>query len=70
MKALSSPADILVGGGAAGVGKTFSLLMEPIRHLNNENFGTVCFRRTSPMIKGEGGLWDASQNLNNQLILK
>ncbi|WP_428067381.1 terminase large subunit domain-containing protein [Chryseobacterium gambrini] len=67
MKALSSSADILIGGGAAGVGKTFSLLMEPIRHLSNEKFGAVCFRRTSPMIKGEGGLWDASQNLYKQI---
>lgn len=63
LKALSSPADILIGGGAAGVGKTWSLLMEPLRHINNPAFGAVIFRRTSPMIRAEGGLWDASQNL-------
>lgn len=63
LKALSSAADIVVGGGAAGVGKTFSLLLEPIRHINVKGFGAVCFRRTTPMIRTEGGLWDASGKL-------
>lgn len=66
-KALSSSADILIGGGAAGVGKTFSLLLEPIRHIHIPNFGAVCFRRTSPMIRAEGGLWDASQKLYRKI---
>lgn len=65
--ALSSPADILIGGGAAGVGKTFTLLLEPLRHLNNKNFGAVIFRRTSPMIRAEGGLWDASEKLYSNI---
>lgn len=63
MEALSSPADILIGGGAAGVGKTFSLLLEPLRHIHVKNFGGVIFRRTSPQIRAEGGLWDASGKL-------
>lgn len=63
MMALSSPADIVIGGGAAGVGKTFCLLLEPLRHINTPNFGAVIFRRTSPMIRAEGGLWDASNKL-------
>lgn len=60
---LSSPADIVIGGAGAGVGKTFSLLLEPTRHIHNPNFGAVCFRRTSPQITAEGGLWDESCNL-------
>ena len=63
LNALKSSADIVIGGGAAGVGKTFCLLLEPIRHINKKGFGAVFFRRTSPMIKAEGGLWDASQKL-------
>ena len=63
MTALSSSADILIGGGAAGVGKTFSLLLEPLRNINTPNFGAVAFRRTSPQIRAEGGLWDASTKL-------
>lgn len=62
---LSSPADIVIGGGAAGVGKTYSLLLEPLRHKDVEGFGTVCFRRTSPQIRNEGGLWDTSQQIYN-----
>ena len=63
MKALSSSADIVVGGGAAGVGKTFSLLLEPLRNIHVPGFGAVCFRRTTPMIRTEGGLWDSSGKL-------
>jgi len=61
--ALSSPADIVIGGGAAGVGKTFTLLLESLRNVNNKGFGGVIFRRTNPMIRAEGGLWDASEKL-------
>lgn len=63
MMALSSPADILIGGGAAGVGKTFSLLMESLRHVQNPNFGSVMFRRLTTQIKSEGGLWDESSKM-------
>jgi hypothetical protein len=63
MKVLSSPADIVIGGAAAGVGKTYSLLLEFLRHIDNRNWGGVIFRRTSPQIKNEGGLWDTSQNI-------
>lgn len=67
MMSLASPADIVIGGGAAGVGKTFSLLLEPIRHKDNPDFGGVIFRRTSPQIKAQGGLWDTSMSLYSLL---
>lgn len=60
---LGSPADIVIGGSGAGVGKTFALLLEPLRHINNPGFGGVIFRRTSPQIRNEGGLWDTSARL-------
>lgn len=62
-KFLTSRADIVFGGGSAGVGKSFALLMEPLRHKHNGNFGSVIFRRTMPMVKNEGGLWDTSEQL-------
>ena len=31
---LSSPADIVIYGGAAGGGKSWSILYEPLRHVN------------------------------------
>jgi len=64
MKALSSKADIVIGGAAAGVGKTFTLLLEPLKHIiTTEGFGGVIFRRTTTQIKNEGGLWDTSTTL-------
>lgn len=65
--ALSSPADIVIGGGAAGSGKTFALLLEPLRHINNKGFGGVIFRRLTTQIKSEGGLWDESKELYYRL---
>ena len=64
---LSSPADIVIGGGAAGAGKSFALLMEPLRHSGNSGFRSVIFRRTIPQIKNEGGLWDTSKQIYSQL---
>jgi hypothetical protein len=60
---LASPADIVIGGSGAGVGKTFALLLEFLRHEKNKDWGGVIFRRTYPQIKNEGGLWDASSDV-------
>ena len=53
--------------GAAGGGKSFALLLEPLRHINNPNFGAVIFRRNSTQIFSEGGLWDTSQEIYGQV---
>lgn len=58
-----SPADILIYGGAAGGGKSFSLLLDPIRRIHIKGFTSVIFRRTYPEIQNEGGLWDDSENI-------
>jgi hypothetical protein len=63
MKALSSSADIVIGGGAAGSGKTYSLLLDPLRDIGNKDFGGVIFRRTTPQIRNQGGLWDTSMSI-------
>jgi predicted phage terminase large subunit-like protein len=60
---LSSPADIAIYGGAAGGGKTWALLMEPLRHVSNPAFGAVFFRRNLTQVRNEGGLWDESGKL-------
>lgn len=60
---LSSSADIVIGGGAAGAGKSWVLLLEPIRHAHVPGFGGVIFRRITPQITNEGGLWDTSMQL-------
>ena len=63
MEALSSGADIVIGGGAAGAGKTFSLLLDPLRYTQNKDFGAVIFRRTTPQITNPGALWDESSRI-------
>lgn len=57
---LKCNADICIYGGAAGSGKTFAVLMEPIYHLHVKHFGAVIFRRNSTMVRNQGGLWDTS----------
>ncbi|MGH0265756.1 terminase large subunit domain-containing protein [Sinorhizobium meliloti] len=51
---LVSPADIAIYGGSAGGGKTWALLMEPLRHIANPQFGAV-FRRSTVQVRNEGG---------------
>lgn len=57
---LSSSADIVIYGGAAGGGKTWGLLLEVIRHHRNPRFRAVIFRRTYAQVANPGGLWDES----------
>lgn len=59
----STPADIAFYGGAAGGGKTFSLLIDPLRHHNNGLFGGLIFRKTSVQVRNEGGPWDESMTI-------
>lgn len=56
-------ADIAFYGGAAGGGKTFGLLLDPLRHYHNAGFGGVIFRKTAVQVRNEGGLWDESMQL-------
>ncbi len=60
---LASAADIAIYGGAAGGGKSWALLAEPLRHAAHPGFGAVIFRRTAVQVRNEGGLWDESARL-------
>lgn len=57
---LASQADITIGGGSAGGGKSYALKLEPTRHLHVVGFNSVLLRRTSKQITKAGGLWDKS----------
>jgi len=69
-KFLATNADIAFYGGAAGGGKTYGLLLEPIRHINNKDFGAVIFRRTTKQVTNEGGLYDTAEKLYSHLDAK
>ena len=62
-KFLSSSADICFYGGAAGGGKSFALLLEACRHVEDGNYRTIIFRRSYPDITNPGGLWDESKKI-------
>jgi len=60
----ASSADIAIYGGAAGGGKSWGLLLEPLRHVTaNADFAAVFFRRNTTQVRNPGGLWDESSKL-------
>lgn len=64
---LSLNVDIGLMGGGAGGGKTYGLLLEPLYHIQNSDFGAVIFRRTTKQVRQEGGLLDTSQGIYGPL---
>jgi predicted phage terminase large subunit-like protein len=60
---LSTPADIAIYGGSAYSGKSFALVLDPLRHVHDPDFAGVIFRRETTQIRNPGGLWDESCKL-------
>jgi hypothetical protein len=64
LMALESKADIIIYGGAAGGGKSWLLVHEPLRWVTDyPGFRGGIFRRTYPQLKGQGGIWDECQSV-------
>ena len=60
---LATKADIAIYGGAAGGGKTYALLLEPLRHMNVEGYSSTIFRKNATQITIDGGLFDESMQI-------
>ena len=60
---LSSDADIAIYGGSAYSGKSFALVLDPLRHVHDGDFAGVIFRRETTQIRNPGGMWDESCRL-------
>lgn len=67
MAFLSSPADIAIFGGAAGGGKTWSLLADGCRLANVEGASAVLFKKQSNQITGAGNIWEAATEFYSKL---
>lgn len=64
---VQSTADITIAGAAAGVGKTFAMLLDPLYYVVAlPDFESVFFRRTYPEIANPGGLKSTSNSLYPQ----
>lgn len=66
-KFLSSTADICIYGGAAGGGKSYGLLMTPLRYKNVPGFGCTIFRKHYKQIFAQGGLWDEAGKMYSKI---
>lgn len=60
---MATPASICIYGGAAGGGKSYGLLLSPLRYKNVPGFGCTIFRRNFNQIFAQGGLWDESMQI-------
>ena len=65
---LRSTADVVIFGGAAGGGKSYALLLDPLYHINVPGFGASIFRRTLKQVKNKGGLWDTSMKIYGNIL--
>jgi predicted phage terminase large subunit-like protein len=59
--ALSTPADVGIVGGSLFGGKTWILVVEPLRHRDVKDFTCVVFRRQMPEHTQPGGTWNESE---------
>lgn len=55
--------DILLCGGGAGGGKSHTCLTKALKYINDPAARIMIVRRSYPMIKLSGGLWDESKSI-------
>ena len=66
----ASQADITIFGGAAGSGKSHCGVADLLQHIHHKSFNGVVFRRTTPQLKGVGGMWQKAQELYGDVVEK
>lgn len=61
---LASPTDLTFYGGSAGGGKSYGLILDPLRYvLDNPKFHATIIRQTFSRITKAGGLWDTAMEV-------
>jgi predicted phage terminase large subunit-like protein len=59
----ATEADLAIFGGAAGPGKSWALVYDPLRWVKVKGFSGIIFRRTTKQLRGGGSVWEESQKL-------
>lgn len=67
---INSSSTITVFGGAAGSGKSYMGLMDLLKWVHMPKFRGVVFRRTTPQLKGVGGMWDTALSMYGDITDK
>lgn len=67
---LENKAQILIIGGAAGSGKSYLLQLMPLALIDDPKTNCIMFRRTTPQLTGQGGLFDTARGIYNELDKK
>lgn len=62
-KVFRCKAEIAIIGGAMGSGKSYSIILETLKHIEDPNFRCVIFRKHRGNIKTQGGLWDEMSSI-------
>lgn len=60
---LDDSTDILLCGGGAGGGKSHTCLTKALKYINDPKARVMIVRRSYPMLKLSGGLWDESKGI-------
>lgn len=64
---VTSEAHVTVFGGAAGAGKSYLGVMDFLQYIQYPKFRGVITRRTTPQLKGPGGILDNAMDLYQKL---
>lgn len=64
---LATSADICIYGGSAGGGKSYGLLLTPLRYKNVPGFTCTIFRKNYNQIFSQGGLWDEADKIYHSI---
>lgn len=64
----ASTAKITVFGGAAGSGKSHCGVADLLQHTHDNSYAGVIFRRTTPQLKGVGGMWQKANELYGDVL--
>lgn len=64
---IQSDCQITIYGGSAGSGKSEAIVIDQLRHIDDPNFESVTFRRSTKSLKGAGGIFNKAGSVYKRL---